>query len=335
MKVKSRFINYLQLIRPQGASATAVTILIGSIIMGLRDIILLFILFFIGILCHICGFVLNEYVDIDVDKKSRDLQNKPLVSGAIPKKHALIIALFSAIFAYLLTIIYFQSIYPLIFLSLTFISGIIYDLFGKRLPGSDVFAAGACFFVFLFGASAVSIEFTNLIFIVAFSCFFHIIFNNAVEGGLKDIDHDFLAGAKTTAIRMGVFLKDGRLIITKNFSFFAYSIKFFYIGLVILAGFQPEINLWQFNNYMIHIIFIILVSIVLITLYKFWHPPDFNRPRLIRLFAIHEIFAYFLGPIILVPLIGYKFVLLLLFIPFFWFLICNLIIYQKLIQPQV
>ncbi len=235
----------------------------------------------------------------------------------------------------LLTIFYFQSIYPLIFLSLAFASGSIYDLFGKKIPGSDVFVAGACFFIFLFGASVVSIEFTNLIFIVAFSCFFHIIFNNAVEGGLKDIDHDFLAGAKTTAIRMGVDLKDEKLVITKKFSIFAYSIKVFYIGLVILAGFQPEIKLWQSDNYMLYTIFIILTYIVLITLYKFWHPLNFNRKQLIRLFAVHEIFAYFLGPIILVTLIGYTYVILLLLIPVFWFMICNLIVYQKLLQPQV
>jgi len=228
-----------------------------------------------------------------------------------------LIVIILAFFSYLLTIFYFPTIYPLIFLSLTLLSGCVYDLFGKKIPGSDVFAAGACFFVFLFGASVVSIEFTNLIFIIGFACFFHIIFNNAVEGGLKDIDHDFIAGAKTTAIRLGIYLNNGKLVITKKFSFFAYSIKFFYIGLVVLAGFQPEINLWASENYLIQIIFIVMVFIVLATLYKFWHPPDFDRPRLIRIFAVHEIFAYFLGPVILLPLIGIKFVLLLLLLPFF------------------
>jgi len=69
-------INYLQLLRPQGAAATSATILIGSIVMGLRDIFLLFILFILGILIHVCGFVLNEYIDVVVDKKFKDLQKK-------------------------------------------------------------------------------------------------------------------------------------------------------------------------------------------------------------------------------------------------------------------
>ena len=335
MKAKISFIEYLRLLRPQGASATAATILIGSLIMGLRDLFLLFILFIIGILTHIFVFVLNDYADIKVDKEAKTLQKKPLVSGVIPKEHAIIIALFAGLFSYMLTIIYFQTIFPLIFLSLAFLFSSIYDLFGKRISGSDVFIAGACLFICLFGASTVSIQFTYLIFIVAFSCFIHVIFNNAVEGGLKDVEHDFLAGAKTTATRMGVSVKNGMLIIPKKFSIFSYSVKFTYIGLVILAGFQPELNLWQFDKYMIHLIMIILILIIFLTLYKFWNPPNFNRSRLIRLFAIHEIAAYFLGPVILIPLIGYKFTLILLVIPLFWFIICNIILYGKPMQPQV
>jgi len=335
MKPKISFIEYLRLLRPQGASATAATILIGSLIMGLRDLFLLFILFIIGVLSHFFVFVLNDYADIKVDRESKDLQKKPLVSGVIPKEHAILIALISGFCAYILTIFYFHSIFPLVFLSLAFISGGTYDLLGKQIIGSDVFIAGACLFICLFGASTVSINFSNLIFIVAFSCFFHVIFNNAVEGGLKDVDHDFLAGAKTTATKMGVRLEAGRLKITKKFSVFSYSIKFVYIGLIILAGFQPELNLWQSDKYWIHIIMVILVLIMLLTLYKFWNPPDFNRSRLIRLFALHEISAYFIGPVILIPLIGCKFALILLAIPLFWFIICNIILYGKPMQPQV
>jgi 4-hydroxybenzoate polyprenyltransferase len=335
MKANNSFIDYLRLLRPQGASATASTILIGGMIMGLRDYFLLFILFIIGVLSHIVIFVLNEYADIMVDKTSINLQKKPLVSGSIPKDHALLIIICAGFCIYILTTFYFYSIYSLAFLSIALLLGSFYDIYGKRIFGSDAFIAGACFFICFFGASTVSIQFTNLVSLVAFSCFFHIIFNNAVEGGLKDIDHDLLAGAKTTATRMGIHIKDNALIITKKFSVFAYIIKIIYIGLVIIVGLQPEINLWRFEYFVIHIFIIILILIAFISLYKFWHPADFNRSRLIHVFAIHEISTYFLGPIVLIPLIGATLALLLLLIPLFWFIFCNILLYGKVLHPLV
>ena len=101
MKRKHRFLEYLRLIRPQGAAATGAVVIIGSLIMmGQPNLLHLFILFIIGILGHIFGFVLNEYVDIRVDEKSQYLKEKPLVSGVIPKNHALFIALFACFCAY-------------------------------------------------------------------------------------------------------------------------------------------------------------------------------------------------------------------------------------------
>lgn len=335
MKTKKRFIDYIRLIRPQGAATTAAAVLIGSLIMGLRNPFHLFILFVIGVLSHTFVFVLNEYTDINIDKQSQVLQEKPLVSGIIPKKHAAFIAFLTAFFAYFLTIIIFKSVYPIIFLSLALLFGVIYDIYGKRIPGSDSFIAGACFFIFLFGASTISINFTNLIYIVSIACFFHILFNNAVEGGLKDVDNDFLAGAKTTATRMGVKIKEGKLIITKSFSTLAYSVKTIYIVLVIIIGFQPEINLWQSNEDIIQFLVVILIIVVFASFYKFWHPSDFNRTQLIRFFGIHEISAYSLGVVVLIPLIGYWFALLLILIPLFWFIICNIVLYKTIMMPQI
>lgn len=336
MKTKNRFLEYLRLLRLQGAAGTAAAALITRLVMeDQHDLFLLFVLFIICVSSHIFTYVFNEYIDIKVDKESKDLKKKPLVSGAISKNHALLIAFSASFFAYLLTVIFFRSIFPLIFLSLALLLGGVYDIFGKKIPGSDTLIAGSTLFLCLFGASTVSINFTNLVYIVSFSCLFHVIFNNAVEGGLKDVDHDFLAGAKTTATRMGVKVKEGKLLVTKKFKIFAYGTKLVFIGLIVLAGFQPEVNLWQSSNYMIHIIVIFLGVVVFTTFYKFWHPPVFDRSRLIKLFGIHEIAAYFLGLIVLLPMLGLKITLILLLLPVIWFLIVNVIVYGKPMQPQV
>ncbi|MCK5261018.1 MAG: UbiA family prenyltransferase [Thermoplasmatales archaeon] len=336
MKRKHRFLEYLRLIRPQGAAATGAVVIIGSLIMmGQRNLPHLSILFIIGVLSHIFTFVLNEYADIRADEKSQYLKEKPLVSSAIPKNHALFIALLACVCAYALTIIFFQSLFPLLFLSLALLAGGMYNILGKKIPGSDLLIAGGCFFGCLFGASTVSIHFTNLVYIISFSIFIYIVFSNAVVGGLKDADHDDLAGAKTTATRMGVKVENGKLLIPKKFTVFAYTVKLTYIGLIVLAGFQPELSLWKSDEYMIHIIVIFLVVVIFATLYKFWRTSEFDRPRFNRLFGIHEIAAYSLAPIILLPIIGLNITLILILLPLFWLLIVNFILYGKPMQPQV
>jgi 4-hydroxybenzoate polyprenyltransferase len=335
METNNRGFAYLRLLRPHGAAATGVVGVIGALIMGLRNPLLLSLLFLVGVLVHFFLFVLNEYADVFVDSHSRDLQKKPLVSGVITKRQALGIAVISVVGAYSLIAVFFSSLYPFVFFSLTVLSAIIYDLFGKKIPLGDLFVAGTCFFFCFFGASTVSIHFSPLVVIVSCVMFFHILFNNTVEGGLKDADHDFLAGAKTTVARLGVKVHEGKLMITPQFTAFSYGVKLTYIALIIFAGFQPELNLWSSGYYLIYGVILLLVVVIFVTLYRFWHPLVFDRQRLIKIFGSHEIASYFLGPIILVPMLGYGLVLLLLLLPVGWFMVWNLILYGKPMQPQV
>lgn len=337
MKTTNRILEYLRLLRLQGAAGTAAVALITRLVMEEKpyDLFLLFILFIICLLSHIFTYVFNEYIDITVDQESKDLRQKPLVSGTISKNHALLIAFLATFIAYSLTIIFFFSYYTLIFLSLALLFGGVYDIYGKKIPGSDILIAGSTMFLCLFGASTVSAEFSNLIYIISLAILFHVIFDNAIEGGLKDVDHDFLAGAKTTITRLDVKVVNGKLIVTKKFVFFAYSIKLIFMGLIVLAGFQPELDIWLSDKYLIKIAVVFLVVVIFGTLYKFWHPPVFNRPKMIRLFGVHEMASYFLGPIILIPLIGPWYALLFLLVPPFWFVMVNFTLYGKPMQPQV
>ena len=64
MSLKNKILEYFRLMRPQGAAQTASILFLGSLIMGLRDLTLLFILFIIGFMSHIHGFVLNDSLKI-------------------------------------------------------------------------------------------------------------------------------------------------------------------------------------------------------------------------------------------------------------------------------
>lgn len=336
MNLKNRLIWYFQLFRFQTAAATALAPVVGAIVVGQRDIFPLFILFVIGLLCHIYGFVLNEYMDIDVDKKSEDLKKKPLISGIIPKKHALFIALSSCICASIITIYFFRFILPILFLLLAIFLCEIYDFFGKKIIGLDFVLGLGFFFICLMGASTVTYNFTTLTYIVCSVYFMHISFNNSVEGGLKDVDHDHLAGAKTLALKMKVFVKNRNLIVTKKFIAFSFILKFIFILLIILLCIQPEINFFDYKKNIIQLILIISLSIVIfLTLYKFLFLSVFDRSKLKKLFSMHEMSSYFLLIISLSPLIKLYPTIFLILFPFIWYIFFNFILYGKFLQPQV
>ena len=337
--MSNKILEYLRLCRIQTAAATALVPVIGALTMNQHNITFLFILFLIGFLYHIGGFVLNEYIDVDVDKKSLDLQKKPLVSGIIHKSNALAIAILSNICLIILVVIFFLSLFSILFILLAVGFGIIYNVYGKRLPGLDFVLAGGFFFLCLMGASTVSTEFTLITYIICLLYFIQIVFNNAVEGGLKDVDHDFLAGAKTIATRLGVKIKNGKLIISKKFVIFSYSIKVCHVGLIILACLQPEINIIHQSifqgNYAVRAMIFLLMGTMSITMYKFWHPPNFDRQRLIKLFGVHEMLSYSLILAVLYPLFGLQNILILFLIPFIGYTIVNGVLYGNPIQPRI
>jgi 4-hydroxybenzoate polyprenyltransferase len=330
------FLNYLRLIRPQAAAFTGIVIIIGRVIMNQQiPIFDFFVLFLIGILSHIFIFVLNEYWDIQVDTTSKHLKEKPLVSGVLPKHHALIIALFVGVCVYGIVILVYPSFFPLLFLTLALLSGGIYDIVGKKIPGSDVLIAGGCFFGCLLGASTISPYFINLVYILSVAIYVYILFSNAIIGGLKDADHDSLAGAKTTATRMGVIVKNGKISIPKKFLVVALTLEIIYVGLIIFASFQPGINLVQSGEYLILVLLILLMIILFSSFSKFIHSKDFHKQQLNRLFGINMITAYSMAPLVLLPLVGLENTLILLLLPPIWLLIVNVILYGKPMQPQV
>ena len=333
--IKNRTLEYLRLFRFQTCAATASTPLIGGLVMGQRDIFLLFILLLIGILYHIFGFVLNEHIDIEVDKKSLDLHKKPLVSGSIPVKYAKFIIVLSCVCACALTIVFFPTPFPIAFLLLAIVLGGIYDIFGKKILGSDFILGSGFFFICLSGASTFSNDFTSITYVVCFLYFFHIVFNNAVEGGLKDVYHDHLAGAKTLAVQMGVKIQEGRPLVTKMFMAFAYGIRIIFICLIFLLIFQQEPNLW-FDRYIFQISIVIFLTVILfVTLYKFLHISTFDRSMLKKLFSTHEITSYFMLLIALSPMFGLWITLFLILFPSVWYLVFNGILYGTLLQPIV
>ncbi len=333
-------LEYLKLFRLQTGATTALAPVIGYLVLAAQtnyhiSTIEIFILFGIGILMHIFEFVLNEYIDVDVDRLSPDLAEKPLVKGSISISTALYIAFGAMILSYVLTIIFFFDVWVLIMLTLAYLFGAIYDIHGKRFAGSDFTLAPWIFFFCLFGASVVSNQFTGVIYLVAGLGFFQILFNNAVEGGIKDADHDWYAGAHTLANKFGVTVRKGALIIPKTFKFASYAIKIGHIILAVILVILLDIRLANFIDLIYIIIIILLILIIFSTLHTFLNETDFNREKLKHIFSVHEIATFYLATILLLPLIGFIAVLGILLLPLIWYIVLNLMLYGKPLAPRV
>lgn len=335
MSAKRIILEYFRLIRFSTVGNEAAVILLGSFIMGQRDIFLLSLLFIIGLLGHIFGYVLNEYIDIEVDKKLSYKIQKPLISGIIPNKNALIISITAFILAYIIVFAYFPYFLSIVLLSIAAILTIIYDVYGKKIPFSDFFVAGTLATFLLFGASTLNTRIPDIVYIASLIFFFDVVFMNFVEGGIKDIDHDSKAGAKTMATRMGVMIKEDKLLITTRFKIFAYALRIFFFILIILLGFQSEINLWFSEVNMIYIIVVLLMIVVAISSIKLLRTTIFNKSKLYRLFTIINSSSVALLLVVLYPLLGFWVTIFLLLLPITWFVVFNYIIYKKPLQPLV
>lgn len=337
MSVKDKLLIYFQLMRFHAGFSEALFFIFGALIAGQRNLFLILVVFAVGLLYHIYGHVLNDYADIEVDRQSSELKNKPLVSGVIPKGHALIITIASIIAIYILTVIYFPYVSTISFITLAIILGSIYNLFGKKIPGiADLVMATFYMLSFFYGASTFLVYFTytNLIYVAGALIFVSVAFANIVEAGLKDVDHDHLSGAKTLAIAMGVKVKDGRLVATRAYKTLAYGLLAICFILLMLMLYQPEIKFFNYNIIALLLVAILIVAAI-VGCYKLLNLQSFSRSKVKKLYFLINTGVGVLFVICLYPLLGPIISIALLIAPPMWYTIFSKVLYGKSTQPGI
>ena len=81
-------LDYIKMLRPSVVLLTIFAVIVGALISGIYNINLIIIASIVAMLISGSGNVLNDYFDYDIDKINKP--NRPLVSGSIPKKNAII-----------------------------------------------------------------------------------------------------------------------------------------------------------------------------------------------------------------------------------------------------
>lgn len=326
--------QWLRLIRLQSGAATAITPVFGALVVMSSngfDIVHLIILFIMGLLLHIYGFVLNEYCDLEVDRFSEHLLEKPLIKGTIEREQALYFSITVMIVLIAMGIIFFFDTIALLTLIIAITLGGIYDIFGKKFFGADFVLGGCIFFFTIYGALTVSLRFDPLVILVAFLFFLQLSFQTGVTGGMKDIPHDYAANVKTSPVYLGCRVESGKLIITEKFKAYVLSMKLLHIAVIfaaILFGLVPipsETGMAIFQM----LLLLFLLGVMLLAAEKAVSMRRFHRAELMKTLGTIEIATYPTTPLLLLGVLGIYTVLFLMFFPIVWLVLFVFIIYGK------
>jgi len=334
--------EYLKLSRSFNAVLTGVSPVMGAIAMEQYNIFILFLLFLVGFFGHTFGFVFNDIIDYKIDKSSEEISDRPLVSGTISIKKAWIFAIASIIFAFIIALyiaIINQYFFPVLILVVSAFFILLYDLISKKYPFMDIFVSLGIFFLILYGAfygknSVKSIyDISKLTWIVCVLGSIQVLFMQAVAGGMKDIENDFIKGAKTSAIKMGVQITGGKLKVTLRFKALAYILQ---IADMIIV-FLPFFIVWKITNFSVLQYFQwVLLGIIGVMMFILSHRlltiKHFERYKARKLIGSHYVINFALVPIMLMTLNPWAGLLVLF--PASGFILSNVILHGTFLQPK-
>jgi 4-hydroxybenzoate polyprenyltransferase len=342
----------LRLWRVQTLALTALVPVVGALVfMGepstwsvpeVRDVLPeLFSLFLVGAFLHIYGFVLNEWADIEVDRASEDLKDKPLVSGEISPEEALWTAIIAAGMTIVcLALVTLDLMTHLVLLSSLLVAGA-YDLFGKRFP-LDVLLAGSITLLLITGAMALgNLDLGWEVHVTLLACvgglqFIQNLYQNAIEGGIKDADHDAEAGARTYAAVLGVRIKeDGEMDAGWSFTNSALGMKAFQMFLLLYTAVEVTDLTDHAMSTLLWALLLVAMGTMVVTTSLMLPPVQFDRSRLKRIFSVHELATFASIMIVIAPLLGERMALGLFILPMAWFMAVNRILFKGALEPGV
>ena len=334
--------EYLKLARSFNAVLTGVSPVMGAIAMEQYNMLYLFLLFLVGFLGHTFGFVFNDIVDYKIDKYSKEISDRPLISGTISVKKAWIFAITSMVAAFLIAAyisVTTNSFFPLLVLVISSFFIVLYDLTSKKYPFTDILVAIGIFFLILYGAfyggnPVKSIyEISELAWIVCVLGSIQVLFMQIVAGGMKDIENDFKKGAKTLAVKMGVRVIDGNLKVSSSFKSIAYSIQLADIIIVFL----PFLIIQNFNEspilkYFQWLILVIIAILMFFLSHGLLSMKRFERFKARKFIGSHYVTNFALVPIMLMAL--NQWAGLLAFFPALGYILSNIILHGTILQPK-
>jgi len=308
--------DYMKLVKLHSVGFTTVIPIIGAAATGELDLVISLQLFTIGLLVHVFGFAMNEHRDVEVDRLSGELSDKPLVKGTISPRVAYRIYHSAWLLSLGLNLFFFREPVSLAFLAIAVLFGALYNLANKKRAYPEVLLAIWAFFFVLSGNAAVGGIPDFLGFVVAGTAFFQILFNTGISGAFKDVDHDPLGPGATTPLRMGVRVIRDRIRMTDRFILHTFLIKALQGGVVFVPLVLHEIDVTAGAEAFKLSLLVMLSAAVFFLLKDFLTIRVFRRKRVLGPLAAVEVFSYMMTPVMLLGVIGYAEMGILALYPF-------------------
>lgn len=339
MIMRELIADYCRLMRIPGIVGLAMTPVVGALTVSEISLSVLAPLFLIGVISKIYGFVMNDYFDVEVDSLSPDLSQRALVKGTISRNTAKYIVISCWFLGYLVVFVFFFRLHLLFYIGLlcmiiSDILGIIYNRYGKKLIGSDFLIALSESLFLFFGACMVLRDgvpggLTWFVFLFLFAEQWYM---NAIAGALKDIDHDAQLNTKNIALALGVHVdQQSHLHIPRGFQVIGSVERLCTSALVFVPFFVLHLSFfwWQIPLFIVLVVLLVSVHAKMVSL------PVFHRQTIKKYIAAQLMIWHFFVPIILLTIIGYWYVLALLFLPLLWYVLLSLLIKQRFLESQM
>lgn len=203
----------------------------------------LFGLVAVSILFHFYGGVLNDVIDLPVDRSQPRRAADPLVRGEIGRRTALAFALAQVPLAFALTVCLGGGARAHLLLTGAVVAMAIYDLAGKRCvvpPLTDGVQGLAWACLTLYGASIVGAANPTAAFVAAYGVGYALLING-VHGGMRDLENDLACGARTTAIFLGIRpANDSRMTVPRRARVYCIALQGGLVALTLAALLRGE-----------------------------------------------------------------------------------------------
>lgn len=203
--------------------------------------------FLLGVfLARSAGCAINDFADADFDSKVERTKNRPLATGEISKKSALLFCAILCIAAFLIALVFLQvkTLYysvPALFLLAS------YPFTKRFLPLPQAYLSIA----FSFGIIMAFIELQNKVSFLAILLFlanvFWVIAYDTIYA-MVDYNDDIKIGIKTSAITFG-----------KNVVVIVMSLYGLSVITLLLCGFMAHLSMWFYLGLLVYILQVIYI----------------------------------------------------------------------------
>ena len=295
-----------------------------------------------SLLHHGWGFSMNEILDQEIDGKSGDLTNKPLVSGKVSSGQARVVsASFLILSGTVFIVAAFMTGAGILSIAAPFLLstalGSLYNIYGKKVPLMDIPLSGWMFFLVVTGAYAGggdAASFPVGVWAVAIMGALHILYNNSVEGGMKDVDNDRSQGSRTLAVVSGACYDGQKMSAGPAMRIWAVLLRVLFAvsGMVFSLFIASEAGWGEWIVVLVSILGLLLISDSMSLMIR---DRVIKRRKLLGRFAVHEIGSFAFTLLVIMPVLGPWWVMGLFILPLLWFMSMNRLLYGNGMVPGV